>query len=61
LVPRARALKNRVAHPNEILIVSSADECDFLVTSDALLKDLVTAEKPQVVTPEELVAHLIAA
>jgi predicted nucleic acid-binding protein len=61
LVPRARALKNRVAHPNEILIVSSADECDFLVTSDALLKDLVTAEKPQVVTPEELVAHLVAA
>jgi predicted nucleic acid-binding protein len=61
LVPRARALGNRVAHPNEILIVSSADECDFLVTSDALLKGLVTAEKPQIVTPEELVAHLRAA
>jgi predicted nucleic acid-binding protein len=61
LLPRARALRNRVAHPNEILILSSADECDFLVTSDALLKNLVTADKPQVVTPEELVAHLIAA
>jgi len=61
LVLRARALGNRLAHPNEILIVSSADECDFLVTSDALLKDLVTAGKPQVVTPEELVAHLVAA
>lgn len=61
LVPRARALRNRVAHPNEILILSSADECDFLVTSDALLESLVTGDKPQVVTPEELVAHLIAA
>jgi predicted nucleic acid-binding protein len=61
LIPRARALRNRVAHPNDILILSSADECDFLVTSDVRLKDLATAEKPQVVTPEEFVAYLPAA
>jgi len=61
LLPRVRALRNRLAHSNDILILSSADECDFLVTSDILLKTLVTAEKPQVVTPEELVAHLRAA
>lgn len=58
LLPRVRALRNRLAHSNDILILSSADECDFLVTSDVLLKNLVTAEKPRVVTPEELAAHL---
>jgi predicted nucleic acid-binding protein len=61
LVPRARALRNRLAHPNDILILSSADECDFLVTSDVYLKNFVTTEKPQVVTPEELVTRLRAA
>lgn len=61
LLPRVRALRNRLAHSNDILILSSADECDFLVTRDVLLKNLVTAEKPRVVTPEELVTHLRAA
>jgi predicted nucleic acid-binding protein len=61
LLPQVRALRNRLAHSNDILILSSAGECDFLVTRDALLKTLVSAEKPQVVTPEELVTHLRAA
>ena len=61
LLPRVRSLRNRLAHSNDILILSSAVECDFFVTRDALLKTLVTAEKPQVVTPEELVTHLRAA
>jgi len=54
LLPRVRALRNRLAHSNDILILSSADECDFLVTRDVLLKNFVIAGKPQVVTPEEL-------
>jgi predicted nucleic acid-binding protein len=61
LLPQVRALRNRLAHSNDILILSSAIECDFLVTRDALLKSLVTADKPQVVTPEEFVTHLRAA
>src|ERR1700693_85472 len=61
LLPRVRSLRNRLAHSNDILIVSSADACDFLVTRDGLLKNLVTADKPQVVTPEELVTRLRAA
>lgn len=61
LLPRVRALRDRLAHSNDVLILSSADECDFLVTRDRLLKNLVTAEKPQVVTPEELVTRLRAA
>lgn len=61
LLQKLRVLRNRIVHTNDILIVSSADDCDFLVTRDAGLKKLVTAEKPQVVTPEELVTHLRAA
>jgi predicted nucleic acid-binding protein len=61
LLPRVKALRNRTAHSNDILILSSADECDFLVTKDAALKNLVTAQRPQVVTPEELVVRLRAA
>ncbi|HLN02545.1 MAG TPA: type II toxin-antitoxin system VapC family toxin [Bryobacteraceae bacterium] len=61
LLPRVRALRNRLVHANDILILSSADECDFLVTSDARLKNLTTSEKPQIVTPQELITHLQAA
>src|SRR5437763_13379542 len=61
LLPQVRSLRNRLAHSNDILILSSAGECDFLVTRDALLKTPVDAEKPRVVTPEELVTHLRAA
>jgi predicted nucleic acid-binding protein len=61
LIARVRALNYRIAHSNELLIVSSADECDYLVTKDPVLKTLVTREKPQVVTPEEMLAQLLAA
>lgn len=61
LLPRVRALRNRVVHSNDILILSSADECDFLVTRDRDFKRLASAEKPQVLTPEELVTQLQAA
>lgn len=61
LLPAVRALRNRLAHSNDILILSSADECDFLVTREVLLKNLVTGEKPKVVTPEEFATYLQAA
>jgi predicted nucleic acid-binding protein len=61
LLRQVRTLRNRLAHSNDILILSSADECDFLVTGDVLRMQLGTASKPQVVTPEELVTHLRAA
>jgi len=58
LLPRARGLRNRVVHSNDILILSSADECDFLVTKDTGFKTLVSSGKPLVVTPEELITRL---
>jgi predicted nucleic acid-binding protein len=60
LVPRIRALRTRLAHSNDVLILSSADECDFLVTSRPL-KDLVAAQKPEILTPEEFATRLRAA
>ena len=61
LLPRVRALRNGLAHSNDILILSSAQDCDFLVTRDADFKNLAAADKPRVVTPEELVRYLRAA
>jgi predicted nucleic acid-binding protein len=60
LLPRARTLK-RMPHTHDILIASSADECDFLVTTDGRLKNLITTGKPRVVTPEEFAMQLQAA
>jgi len=51
-------LKKRLAHSNDFIILSSADECDFLVTYDDQLKDLAVGLRPEVVTPKELIARL---
>jgi predicted nucleic acid-binding protein len=61
LLTRFRDARNRGAHSNDFLILSSPDECDFLVTRDQSLQNLVTTAKPQVITPEELVSRLRAA
>lgn len=53
LVGRAKALRNRVAHSSGILIAASADDCDYLITYDRGLKELITGDRPRVVTPEE--------
>ncbi|WP_353931871.1 PIN domain-containing protein [Okeanomitos corallinicola TIOX110] len=57
----AANLRNRIAHSNDVLILSSAAECDYLVTYDkALSKALgsLSTSKPQVVTPEQLLSEL---
>jgi predicted nucleic acid-binding protein len=61
LLPNARAIRNDFAHSNDILILSSAGECDFLVTRDNHFKKLAITEKPSVMTPEELITQLRAA
>ncbi|WP_413171349.1 type II toxin-antitoxin system VapC family toxin [Anabaena azotica] len=53
----AANLRNRIAHSNDVLILSSAAECDYLVTYDKALRSLST-NKPQVVTPEQLLSQL---
>jgi predicted nucleic acid-binding protein len=51
----------RMPHPADILNASSAADCDFLVTSNKLLKGLVAGAKPRVIALNELVARLHAA
>jgi predicted nucleic acid-binding protein len=61
LLEKARDLRNCISHSNDILIFDSADDCDFLVTRDTAMKKLTTTDRPQVVTPEELITQLRAA
>jgi predicted nucleic acid-binding protein len=61
LLPTIRHLRNRIAHSNDLLILSSADECDFLVTKDSHLKSVARTEKPTILTPEEFATQLRAA
>ncbi|MBW4622859.1 MAG: PIN domain-containing protein [Cyanosarcina radialis HA8281-LM2] len=58
---QAANLRNRIAHSNDVLILSSASDCDYLVTYDRALKNTLSSlstSKPQVVTPEELISQL---
>jgi len=59
--PEAPLRGSRLPHSNDLIIVSSLGDCDFLVTRDRVFKDLVEDHSPQVVTPEELIAQLRAA
>jgi predicted nucleic acid-binding protein len=60
-MPNGQAPRTRLPHPADIVIASSAGDCDFLVTNNRLLKDLIAGDRPQVVTLDELVARLRAA
>lgn len=58
---QATNLRNRIAHSNDVLILSSAADCDYLVTYDQALKKALSSiltSKPQVVTPEQLISQL---
>ncbi|MFN9317949.1 MAG: PIN domain nuclease, partial [Microcystis sp.] len=53
----ARDIRNILVHSNDVLILSSAANCDYLVTYDQKLKkasSYLYNSKPMVVTPEEL-------
>jgi predicted nucleic acid-binding protein len=59
--PNGRAPRKRLPHPSDIINASSLGDCDFVVTNNSVLKDLVAGDKPQVMTLNELVARLRAA
>jgi predicted nucleic acid-binding protein len=56
-VTRARELRNRIAHSNDLLILSSAAGCDYLVTDDIDFRALSPSE-PKVVTPREFLEQI---
>ncbi len=62
MVSRSRALNSRSAHANDVLILSSAEKCDYFATNDARQREIFAAVggAPQVVTARELVTRLQA-
>jgi predicted nucleic acid-binding protein len=53
LLLRAKALRNRIAHSSDVMVAASARDCDYLITYDHGLKELIEGERPSVVTPEQ--------
>jgi predicted nucleic acid-binding protein len=59
LQEKARGLRNMLVHSNDLLILSSAATCDYLITYDKALAQLAAdVGRPQTVTPEEFFEHL---
>ncbi len=59
VLPRARNLRNRLAHSNDILIFSSALGCDYLVTEDQGIAMLAQEGAPTVVSVDELLRRVL--
>ena len=58
---QADNLRSKIAHSNDILILSSASDCDYFVTYDKVLKNTLSSfstSKAKVVTPEQLISQL---
>jgi predicted nucleic acid-binding protein len=53
----ARSRRYHTAHTNDLLILSSAEECNFLVTRDSVFWNFQVPASLQIVTPEEMVAR----
>jgi predicted nucleic acid-binding protein len=59
-IKRASDLRDEVVHSNDLLILSSAEECDFLLSYDSDLLLLArTEQKPQVLTPDEFLLNVV--
>jgi predicted nucleic acid-binding protein len=57
---RASELRDEMVHSNDLLILSSAEECDFLLSYDRDLLVLArTKQKPQVITPDEFLLNVV--
>lgn len=53
LSDKLREVRNKAVHSNDLLIYSSAADCDYLVTQDKGFEDLADSEKPVILTPEQ--------
>jgi len=55
---KMREFRNKMVHSNEILISSTAAECDYLLTEDQIFKNLFETEKPVILTTEEFIQNV---
>jgi len=53
MLRRAKEQGSRVTHSSDILIAASASDCDYLITYDGGLQELVEGDRPRVMTPEQ--------
>lgn len=61
LLRRAKNLRNDIVHSNDILVAASASGCDYLITYDEGIKELIEGERPRVVTPEQFTSLMTKA
>ncbi len=55
----AKALHNRLVHSSGVLVPASAGDCDYLITYDRGLKELIEGDRPRVVTPEQFTSLMV--
>jgi len=60
VLERVSALRNRIAHSNDVLIFGSAADCDYFVTYDQDFAAIAVEGRPKIVTPEQLLLELEA-
>lgn len=56
ILSRVRQIRNKIVHTNDLLILGSAADCDYILTSDKDLLDLSTEHKVEgvnAITPQE--------
>ena len=60
VLERARHLRDRLVHANDVLIFASASDCDYLVTDDPALAQLPENGRPEVLTAEQFLERMSA-
>jgi len=60
LLSRAHELRARGLHSNDVLVFSSAADCNYLVTRDMMIGKLGDGDKPVVLLPEEFHERMLA-
>jgi predicted nucleic acid-binding protein len=55
---RIKDLRNRIAHSDDVMILASASDCDYLVTADLELLQLQQGSRPEVVTVDQFLERL---
>jgi predicted nucleic acid-binding protein len=55
ILNRAQRFRHLVSHSNDILILAGASECDYFVTQDEIVSDIVGDDGPVVLTPAKFI------
>ncbi|MEX1014164.1 MAG: type II toxin-antitoxin system VapC family toxin [Candidatus Paceibacterota bacterium] len=62
ILSRVRQIRNKIVHTNDLLILGSAADCDYILTSDRDLLDLSTVHKVEgvnAITPQEFEENIL--